>query len=101
MGMNGDDDGARVRSVSANSKTAARSFDFDSASVCSNMRARKARASSRESADTTRGLSLAFASHSLNVLAWAATDGAKISGVILGSLPATQRSQQWSRVSYP
>jgi hypothetical protein len=64
MGINGNDEGASVRKVSGDSKTAARSLDFDSTSVCSKIQARNARASSRESAVTTKGFSLLPAAQS-------------------------------------
>src|SRR5262245_6915449 len=99
MGMKGDDDLARARSVCGESNTAVRSIDFASVSALWDRHARNARASSRESAAMMKGRSLGLPSHVLNVSPWAAMEGVKISGVICGSEPSAQRFQQLSRVS--
>ena len=79
------DDEITVRRVCFDVKIAVRSFD-ECNSFSSNRQARKASASSRESAEMTNGLLTGLLSHSLKISWYAMIDGAKISGVRCGSL---------------
>src|SRR5437870_5291200 len=98
--MKGTKDARSILSVAGDVKTAAISLNWQS-SASSNRQARNASASSRESAATTKGLSLGLSSHAFNVLRYAAIEGAKISGVRLGSLALAHRRHTCSMVSYP
>ncbi|MNW56346.1 hypothetical protein D3C74_340560 [compost metagenome] len=95
--MNVTDEETSILSALGDVKTAARSLNWRSFGS-SNKQARKASASSRESAATTKALLLGFSSQVLNVSRYAVIEGANISGVRRGSLVFAQLLQACSSV---